>query len=182
MRKVYLYIGIAVLLFILFITFTRSSKSKSRSRSSIREGNYIITNSNGVILLSSAFTPVICDYHKIVNSLNNPSHTEYWILKLVDNGFYTLSKPSVNECLHSSDGRNLKTFPLDSCKKKSVCGLEAIDEQFKDIPQNIYFKIFENADGSVYLYNVEFEKYVCLDSNVYLGEKSDNCKFYMRRV
>ena len=180
MRKVYLYIGIAVFLFILFITFTRTSKSKSKS--SVKEGNYIIANRDGVTLLSSAFTPVMCDYHKIVNSLNNPSHTEYWVLKSVDNGFYKLYKPGVNECLHSNDGRNLKTFPLDSCKKKSVCGLEAIDEQFKDIPSNIYFKIFENPDSSVYLYNVEFGKYVCLDSNVYLGEKSNTCKFYMRRV
>jgi hypothetical protein len=180
MNKNYIYIGIAAILIILFISLYRNKNKKQSG--TIQEGKYVIVNNKGLKLLSSAFTPVMCDYYKIVNSLNNPSHTEYWILKSEDNGFYTLYKPGVNECLHSSDGKNLKTFSLEGCKKKTVCGLEAIDEEFKEIPTNIYFRIIMNPDNSVYLYNVEFNRYVCLDNNVYLGEKSDNCKFYMKRV
>jgi hypothetical protein len=137
---------------------------------------YNVVNSQGKELVSSAFTPIMCN-DWILNQNNVqfiPPMQKGWMVKQVTNGVYILEKPQKNECLYTHSEMNnkdsLRSYVLggnaDTCNKKNLCGMETLNPQgeLDQASMRTYFKLLQAPNG-VYIVSVQNNMYVCLDNN-----------------
>jgi hypothetical protein len=151
---------------------------------------YSVTNDKGKELVSSAFTPVMCDT-VLINSPTQliPKTEKGWSLKMISKGIYVFEKPSQKECLYAHSGYNedsLRSYATENCNHRSLCGLETLDFE-NSIDENslrTYFRIIKLDNNKFNIISVKNNKYVCLnDKGVYMKTTPDqNCQFYFTKI
>jgi hypothetical protein len=134
---------------------------------------YNITNFQGKELVSSAFTPIMCN-NWILNQQNTqfiPPIQKGWLLKQVINGTYILEKPQMNECLYTHSEMNtddsLRSYVVGgTCQKVNLCGMETVNPQgeLDEASMRTYFKLLQAPNG-VYIVSAKNNKYVSFDQN-----------------
>lgn len=135
---------------------------------------YNVVNSQGKELVSSAFTPIMCN-NWILNQQNTqfiPPTQKGWTIKQVSNGIYILEKPQQNECLYTHSEMNnpdsLRSYVVgaDNCKKVNLCGMETLNQQgeLDEASMRTYFKLLQAPNG-VYIVSAKNNMYVSLNQN-----------------
>jgi hypothetical protein len=154
---------------------------------------YNIVNNQGKELVSSAFTPVMCN-NWILNQNNTqfiPPVQKGWVLKQVSNGIYILEKPQQKECLYTHSEMNnpdsLRSYVVgeNNCQKVNLCGMETLNPQgeFDEASMRTYFKLLQAPNG-VYIVSAKNNKYVCLDNNgvSFKSSPDASCVFTFTRM
>ena len=133
---------------------------------------YNVINFQGKELVSSAFTPVMCnDFMLTQNTQLIPPMQKGWKLKQVTDGLYILEKPQENECLYTHSEMNspdsLRSYSIStSCKKVNLCGTENLTYENKVDKDSMrtYFRLLQAPNG-VYIVSAKNNMYVSLDQN-----------------
>lgn len=147
---------------------------------------YSIKNKDNKDLVSSAFTPVMCNTVLIHNPNQLiPPQEKGWNLKMISKGIYVFEKPSQKECLYASQD-SLKSYATENCNHKSLCGLETLDFQ-NSIDENslrTYFRIIKLNTGKYYIISVKTNKYVCINKNGVdmLTTPNEYCEFSFDKI
>jgi len=147
---------------------------------------YSVTNQMGKELVSSAFTPVMCNT-VLINSPNQliPKTEKGWTLKMISKGIYVFEKPSQKECLYAHLD-SLKSYATENCNHRSLCGLETLDFE-GTIDENslrTYFRIVKLDNGKYNIISVKNNKYICLNKEgVSMKTTPDaNCQFNFTKI
>jgi|LauGreDrversion4_2_1035121.scaffolds.fasta_scaffold643294_2 hypothetical protein len=153
---------------------------------------YNITTTQGKELVSSAFTPIMCN-DWILNKKDTqliPPVQRGWALKKVTDGVYIFEKPQMNECLYTFSAMNqpdsLRSYTVNgNCNKKNLCGSETVTYKgtLDEESSRTYFRLVKAPTGN-YIISIQNNKYVCLDDKgISFKESPDtNCQFNFSQI
>ena len=191
--------NIILILLILFFYFFFCDSKKNKENYALSdlvdlpsEGIvYSIVNNNNKELISSAFTPIMCDNNILTNSSQFiPSDFKGWSLKNISKGIYIFEKPSKNECLYTHSTMNsndsLRSYVIEgTCQKKNLCGSSEEDytNHLDEQSLRTYFRIIKDGD-KFNIISVKNNQLICINDNgvSFKSTADDSCKFSFNKI
>jgi len=199
MNKILLYIVAAVAIYYLFVkgkeAFALSDLVSLPTTENGKPIIYSVVNSQGLELVSSAFTPVMCNNWIITNQSKflHPLQ-KGWVLQEVQGaqGVYIFNKPQMNECLYTHYTMNqpdeVRSLVKEgSCVKTSLCGDTSLNYQgeLDESSLRTYFRVIKSDIGSGNnIVSVKNNEYLCIDGGKVSFKKSPDatCVFNFNRM
>jgi hypothetical protein len=196
-KNIILYIILAIVIYFLFIKgkeyFQLSDLVTIQTTENGKPIVYNVTNSQGFELVSSAFTPVMCNNWIITNQSKflHPLQ-KGWVLQEVQGapGVYIFNKPQMNECLYTHytmDKRDeVRSYLKEgSCVKTSLCGDTSLNYQ-GELDENslrTYFRLVKAPQGN-YIISVKNNEYLCIDGGKVSFKTSPDasCQFTFNKL
>jgi hypothetical protein len=196
-KNIILYIILAIVIYFLFVKgkeyFQLSDLVTIQTTENGKPIVYNVTNSQGLELVSSAFTPVMCNNWIITNQSKflHPLQ-KGWVLQEVQGapGVYIFNKPQMNECLYTHYTMNkpdeVRSYLKEgSCIKTSLCGDTSLNYQ-GELDENslrTYFRLVKAPQGN-YIISVKNNEYLCIDAGKVSFKSSPDasCQFTFNKL